>query len=280
MTTKVMKRDSRPTALITGGSKGIGLELANQFGQHGHDLVLVARSDRDLKRAATQLHTEYGCRVDVFSVDLTAIDALAELYRQVTDNGIQVDVLVNNAGTGDVGPFAVSDINRQLDMLQLNIVSLTALTRLFLPGMIERGSGRILNIASVVAYFAGGSNWASYVASKHYVLALTRGLAKELAGTGVNVTALCPGPTATAFVNQAGAGVMRIYRWLPKVTSSEVARAGYRAAMTGQTTAVPGLLNKLFAFLGELPPRSIAQWVFGFLSHSPLVTTTDTRKAS
>ncbi|MES9969582.1 MAG: SDR family oxidoreductase [Candidatus Thiodiazotropha sp.] len=279
MTAKAMKNRDRSTVLITGGSKGIGLELAKQFALHDHDLVLVARSGAELEQAAEQLQAEHGCRVDTFTIDLTASDASGELYRQVIAKGIQVDVLVNNAGMGDVGPFAESDLGRQLDMLQLNINTLTALSRLFVTGMIERGDGRILNLASLVAYFAGGPNWAGYVASKHYVLAFTRGLARELAGTGVYVTALCPGPTATAFVGQAGAGAMPIYRWLPKLTPSKVAQIGYRAVRAGRTTVVPGLLNKLLAFLGELPPRSIAQGVFGYLSRIPIVTTTDGRKA-
>lgn len=256
----------RPTALITGGSKGIGLELAKQFSRHEHDIVLVARNKTGLQIAAEELEKNYTCRVTVFTLDLTLEDAPAELFRLVEESGIQVDVLVNNAGSGDYGLFALSEPAHQSSMLQLNVLSLTALTRLFLPGMIERGSGRILNLASVVAYFSGGPNWASYVASKHYVLAFTKGLSQELSESGVTVTALCPGPTATDFAGQAGVASTRVYHWIPQVSPSKVARAGYLAAMSGRTVVIPGLINKIFAFLGELPPRVIAQTVFSFLS--------------
>ncbi|MEW8028283.1 MAG: SDR family oxidoreductase [Candidatus Thiodiazotropha sp.] len=279
MTTKHVRNEHPPTVLITGGSKGIGFELAKQFAMHGYDIVLVARSETDLKHAAGRLENEYGCRVDTYPLDLTVDGSSTLLHRQVSERGIQVDVLVNNAGIGDVGPLAESDLVRQLDMLRLNVTTLTALTRLFLPAMIERGNGRILNVASLAAYFAGGSNWASYVASKHYVLAFTRGMARELAGTGVKVTALSPGPTPTAFAGQAGADTMPIYRFMPKHSPAKVALAGYRAVMAGRTTAVPGMLNKVLALLGELPPRSIAQWVFDFLTRTPSVTTTDSRRA-
>ncbi len=278
--TKKMKTDKRPTALITGGSKGIGHELARQFAMHGHDLVLVARSPAELENAAARLKNEQGGEVETVALDLTDIDAPLALYKQLASKSVEIDVLVNNAGSGDVGPFIASDLERQLAMLQLNMVSLTALTRLFLPGMIERGEGRILNVASLAAHFAGGSNWSSYVASKHYVLAFSRGLAKELRASGVKVTALCPGPTATAFVGQAGAEAMPIYRWLPKIDASKVALAGYHASTAGRTVLVPGLLNKLLAFLGELPPRAIAQSVFDHLSRNPPQTKTETGRVT
>lgn len=266
MDTRDIRNIDRRTVLITGGSKGIGFALAKEFARHEHDLVLVARSETDLQRAADVLHKDYDCRVATFALDLTADDAPAGLFRRMTEEGIAVDVLVNNAGVGDYGPLKDSDLNRQFDMLRLNILSLTALTQLFLPGMIKRGFGRILNVASIVAYFSGGPNWASYVASKHYVLAFTRGLAKELTGTGVTATVLSPGPTATGFVGRAGVGSVRAYRWIPKLSVSGVARAGYQGALAGRKTVVPGFINKTLAFLGELPPRAIAQTVFAFLS--------------
>ncbi|MEW8505809.1 MAG: SDR family oxidoreductase [Candidatus Thiodiazotropha sp.] len=280
MTAKAVRNEHRPTVLITGGSKGIGFELAKQFAVHGYDLVLVARNEDDLRHAAEQLENAYGCDVACSPFDLTAEGGFTELYEQVNAMGIEVDVLVNNAGIGDVGCFAESDLDRQLVMLQLNINALTALTRLFLPGMIERGGGRILNVASLAAYFAGGANWATYVASKHYVLAFSRGLAQELAGTGVKVTALCPGPTATAFVTAAGASDMPMYRWIPRLSPSKVAAAGVRATLAGRTTAIPGVLNRVLAFLGELPPRAIAQSVFGLLSRSSSPASTTTGRVS
>jgi len=267
MTQKLNQKSAhKPTVLITGGSKGIGLELAKQFAENSHDLVLVARNKSDLQLAAGMLLENYDCDVITITLDLTANEAATELFRQLEAKGIRIDVLVNNAGMGDYGPFADSDLDRQLDMLRINILTLTALTRLFLAGMVKRDEGKILNVASLAAYFAGGALWSSYVASKHYVLAFTRGLAKELSGTGVSVTALCPGPTETDFVNNAGVGGSRAYRWLPKVSVENVAAAGYRGTLARQTTIIPGLVNKINALLGELPPRGIAQAIFGFLS--------------
>lgn len=257
---------ARLRVLITGGSRGIGLELAKQFAQRGHDLVVVGRDETELRRAANELEGQYRCTVTPVSLDLVAHDAPTVLLHELDAQGIHIDVLVNNAGTGDYGPFAGQDPERLSAMVRLNTVSLTNLTRAFLPRMIERGRGRILNVSSLVAFFAGGANWAGYVASKQYVLALTRGLRGELSGTGVTVTALCPGPTETDFVARSGLGGIRVYRWLPKIRPSAVACAGYRAAMAGRAVAVPGVLNKVLAFLGELPPRSIAQAVFAFLS--------------
>ncbi len=261
-----MSSIERRTALVTGGSRGLGLELARELARRGHDLVLVARSQLDLDRAATSLESESGCRVRTVAVDLSSDHGPRTLFDWIEDAGIHVHVLVNNAGMGDYGSFASSDPDRQHAMLRINIVSLTALTRLFLPSMLKRRTGRILNVASLVAYFAGGPHWASYVASKHYVLAFTRGLAVDLSGSGVSATALCPGPMTTDFVDRAGVGETRIYRWLPKVSVKRVARAGVRAALNGRVTVVPGIINRINAALGELPPRAVAQAVFAFLS--------------
>ena len=240
----------RPTALITGASGGIGLALAREFARGGHELVLVAHRAEALEQAAAELHEATGVAVTAHSVDPST------------------DVLVNNAGTGDHGAFVESDVDRQRAMLELNVVNLTTLTRLFLEPMVARGSGRILNVASLFGYFAGGPGWAAYVASKTYVLSLTRGLAAELKGTGVTVTVLAPGSTTTDFVRTAGVGKTGIYRRLPRLSAEEAARAGYRATMRGRVTAIPGVVNKILAFLGELPPRGIAQRVFGALSRT------------
>ncbi len=256
----------RPTALVTGGSKGIGLALAREFARNGHDLFLVARKKEALKRAATELEHEVGVAVKTYAIDLARPGASEELFHYAQAAGIHVDVLVNNAGLGAHGAFAESDRDRTHAMLDLNVVSLTSLTHLFLKPMLARGEGRVINVASVVAYFAGGPQWAAYVASKAYVLSFSRGLAVELRGTGVTVTALAPGATATDFVADAGVGSTRVYRWLPKVSVERVASTAYRSAMKGRTTVVPGILNKVLAFLGELHPRSVALAVFALLS--------------
>ena len=261
-------KNERSTALITGGSRGIGLALAREFARGGHDLVLVARDPKALEEAAAALQAETGVAVSTYALDLSQRDAASDVFRRVAAAGVRVDVLVNNAGLGDHGAFVESDLERQSSMLDLNIRSLTALTRLFLEPMVARGRGRILNVASVVAYFAGGPGWATYVASKAYVLSFTRGLAAELRGTGVTVTALSPGTTGTDFVDRAGVASTRVYRWLPKASPERVARAGYRGVMRGRTSVVPGIFTKVLAFLGELHPRSVAQGVFAFLSRA------------
>lgn len=261
-----MRGNDRRTALVTGGSRGLGLALARELARRGHDLVLVARSQANLDQAAASVASETGCRVSTYAVDLTPDQGPQALFDRVQAAGIEIHLLVNNAGVGEYGTFALSDLDRQYAMLRLNIMSLTALTRLFLPSMLERRSGHILNVASLVAYFAGGPLWASYVASKHYVLAFTRGLAAELSGSGVSATALCPGPMVTDFADGAGVSATRAYRWLPKVSVARVARSGVRAALRGRTTVVPGVVNRINAALGELPPRAVAQGVFAFLS--------------
>jgi len=263
-----VKQMYQKTALITGGSRGIGFELAKQFALNGYDLVLAAREKSDLNSVVTKLTCDYHCRVIGIEIDLSDDHAPVELFRQVKEQGFQVDVLVNNAGSGQFGSLSDCDSQSLSDMLHLNIVSLSMLTRLFLPDMIERGSGQILNVASLLAFFAGAPDWSAYQASKQYVLALSRGLRSELHGTGVSVTILCPGPVATAFAVDSGVESTRAYRWLPKVSPSAVARAGYRGTMAGRRYVVPGLINKVNAFLGELPPRAIAQAVLSFLPGS------------
>lgn len=259
-----MTTDEKPIALITGGSKGIGLELAREFARHSHNIILVARSEQDLKQAAASIEEETDANVSTFALDLTDEAMLEELFEQLATT--HVDVLVNNAGIGDHGPFAESDMDRQITMLRLNVVSLTRLTHHFLQPMLTRGQGRILNVASLVGYFAGGPNWTTYVASKSYVLSFTKGLVAELRGSGVTATALCPGASATNFVADAQVAETRLYRWLPKVSAPRIARAGYRATMAGSVTVIPGGMNKVLAFLGELHPRVIAMAVFTFLS--------------
>ncbi len=268
------------TALVTGGSKGIGLALAREFARQGYDLVLVARKKEALEDAASQIETEIGVAVRTYAIDLAGPGAPEELFHYLQEAGIHVDVLINNAGLGAHGAFAESDRDRTNSMLNLNVVSLTSLTHLFLKPMLARDEGRIINVASVVAYFSGGPQWAAYVASKAYVLSFSRGLAAELRGTGVAVTTLAPGSTATDFVADAGVGSTGVYRWLPKVSVERIASAAYRSAMKGRTTVVPGILNKVLAFLGELHPRSVALAVFSLLSRGRvrLSSTVQTRQ--
>ena len=262
------ERTRRPIALVTGGSKGIGLALAGEFARHGHDVILVARNEAALERAALDLRRTTRAVVYTYAGDLSREETPEQLLRWVADTDLQVDVLVNNAGIGDHGDLVTTNPVRLRTMLGLNVAGMPELTRLFLDPMLQRGRGRILNVASIAAYFTGGPHWASYVASKAYVLSFTRGLQAELKRTGVTVTALSPGTTATDFVGDSGVGRTRAYRWLPQLSVEDVAKAGYQATTRGKKEVVPGFANKMLAFLGELHPRGVAQGVFGFLSRS------------
>lgn len=256
----------KPIALITGGAKGLGYNLAKVLAEHGHDLVLVGRDENALRQAAEDLQRSIACKVDYFSQDLSQERGPIELFNWLQEKGIDVDVLVNNAGNGNCyGQLAECDINSMIEMQRLHMQTPSMLIKLLLPGMVERGRGRILNVASLVAYFTSGPNWTTYVATKHFLRAFTKGLAEELAGSGVTATVLCPGPIDTEFFDLSGMSSTRLYRWLPKIKSERVADLGYRAMMKGKKTVVPGLSNRILGFLGELPPRMIAQTVFSFL---------------
>lgn len=261
----------KATVLVTGGSKGIGLAIAEEFARNGHDLILVARGEEELEWAASKITQQENVNVTLFSLDLGEQNAPEQLYEKVKQSGLSVDILVNNAGFGMTGDFSQSDYSRMSGLLQLNVVGLCQLTHLFLQPMLDRGSGRILNVGSVTAYFTGGPNWSAYVASKHFVRAFSRGLSWELRGTGVASTLLSPGATATDFVDTAGAADMLVYKIPGKLSVERIARVAYRACQSGKSSAIPGLLNKIFAFLGELHPRNMAYGVFVFLSRKSLL---------
>ena len=246
------------TALVTGASSGIGLELARELAANGHALVIVARDRDKLAAAATRLRSEYGVAVDAHASDLSEPGAAERLWATLADAGVGVDILVNNAGVGAYGEFSAQPIDALQRMQMINMLALTTLTRLALPGMLARRRGRILNVASVVGYQPGGPRMAVYYASKAYVLSFSKGLALELEGSGVTVTALSPGVTQSSFEERAGASETRLYRLIPQATAQAVARAGYRAMMRGRRVAIPGLGTKLLALAGELPPRAIA----------------------
>jgi len=198
------------TALVTGASSGIGLELARLFAGDGHDLVLVARSEGRLREIGEQLETAHGITATVVASDLSKPNAARDLVEALRAALIEIDVLVNNAGFGLSGAFIDNDPRTQLDMLQVNVVALTELTRLLLPPMVARRSGRILNVASTAA-FAPGPLAAVYGATKAYVLSFSEAIGEELRHSGVTVTALCPGPTQSGFSAAAGAGSTRSY---------------------------------------------------------------------
>jgi short-subunit dehydrogenase len=247
---------SRPVAVVTGASAGIGKELARRFAAGGHDLVLTARREDDLRHLAGELADAHKAACHVLPADLGKPTAPRQLFDDLSARGLVPDVLVNNAGFGVYGPFAAADPDRLLDMLRVNVVALTHLTRLVLPGMVERGRGRILNVASTAA-FQPGPLMAGYYATKAYVLSLSEALAEETRGTGVTVTCLCPGPTRTEFVERAGMEGIPIFDSPGVMDAGPVADLGYRATMRGKRVAVPGLLNKLGAATAKFVPRAV-----------------------
>lgn len=231
------------TALITGASSGIGEELAELFARDKTNVILVARSGDKLQTLATRLQQTYGIRADVFTSDLSQPGAAQALFDQVTAAGLSVDCLVNNAGFGGMGYFDQMPLETHSRMILVNVLALTELTRLFIPGMVARRAGRILNIGST-ASFQPGPNSAVYYATKAYVRSFSEGLQTELSGTGVTVTCLCPGPTKTNFGQHADMDQTPVFRFLA-MDVKPVALAGYRATLAGRTLVVPGIANKL-----------------------------------
>lgn len=261
-----MKPMTNATVLITGASKGIGLALAEEFASHGHDLILIARGQQTLEQVAQKIKDKIAVKVTTIPIDLSKKDAPQLLFDQVNQSGAVVDILVNNAGIGMSGAFAKSNYSDLANMLQFNMLTLSQLTHLFLQPMLKRKRGRILNIGSLVAYFTGAPNWLAYVASKHYVRAFSKGLSRELKGSGVAATVVSPGATATDFRKTADTADMLAYRVFTGPSAKKVAKAAYRACQYGKVSAIPGSVNKILAFLGELHPRNIAFTVFAFLS--------------
>jgi uncharacterized protein len=248
---------ARPLALVTGASSGIGAELARELARHGHDVLLTARRAPELEALASELRA-LGAVATVMPTDLGVPGAARELARAIEERGMRVDVLINNAGFGDVGAFVREDPDRIDAMLQLNVFALSALTRALLPGMVARGRGRVMLVASTAA-FVPGPNMAVYCASKSYVLSLGEALARELRGSGVTLTTLCPGATLSGFAAAAKAEELPLYssRLVPKMSSASVARAGYEAMMRGRPVLVTGLVNKFVAFSGRTFPRAV-----------------------
>ena len=246
-----------PTALITGATSGIGLELASLAARDRHDLVLVARQRERLESVGRGLAEEYGVRVSVLAKDLSDPSTPPEIGRDLAARGIAVDVLVNNAGFGVYGLFAETAIDRELEMIQVNVAAPTHLTKLILQGMRERRRGWILNVAST-ASFQPGPFMAVYYASKAYMLSFSEALSSECAGTGISVTALCPGPTRTEFESRAGSPPEITVRKKGFVMSaSDVAREGWAGMKAGKRIVIPGLANRLLVQAERVTPRSL-----------------------
>ena len=251
-------------ALITGASSGIGEALAREFAAQGNDLLLVARSEPQLQAVAKTLRESYGCSVEIIARDLAAEHAPEEIFLAATRAGRKVDVLVNNAGFGDYGLFYRADWEKTRRMIEVNIVALTALTRLFLPAMVNRGEGRILNIASTAA-FLPGPLMSVYYATKAYVLHFSEAIANELEGTGVTVTAFCPGPVRTRFQETAEMLESRLVAGRSLATPAEVAHDAYRALMAGKVVRVPGAWNYLLSLSPRISSRSVVRRVARYI---------------
>lgn len=230
-------------ALITGCSSGIGLHLAHEFASHGHPLVLVAPVKAELDRLAVRLSEQYGTEALVVATDLEHPHSAQEVFEKVQAEGLEVDVLVNNAGHGYRGASWELSIEQDLSMIRLNIEAVLRLTKLFLPGMLERGRGRILNTASV-AGFEPGPLLNVYHATKAFVLSWSEALAIELETSPVSVTALCPGPTDTDFFPKAGMLRVRGFQEGNVMSPQEVAKAGYEGMLDARLFVVPGMTNK------------------------------------
>jgi short-subunit dehydrogenase len=255
---------ARKTALITGASVGIGYELAKQFARGGYDLLLAARNEEKLSVVVDEVRA-LGVQAEFLVTDLAERDAPLALHAQVKNRGVPLDVLVNNAGFGALGPFHQVDLRRQLDMIQVNVAALVELTHRFLPDMIARkAGGGILNVASTAA-FQPGPHMAIYYATKAFVLSFSEAIGEELAGTGVTVTALCPGPTESEFRSRAKLETAPVARSkvIPTATAESVARAGYQGFLRGKRIVVPGLVNKLAVQSNRIGPRRLVARVAG-----------------
>jgi short-subunit dehydrogenase len=244
----------KKTALITGASSGIGLDFAWLFAEGGYDVVLVARTESKLKALADELSMKHGVRALAVAADLADPAAPGRLMERLKAEGVQVDVLVNNAGYAGYGAFAETDARMELDMIQLNIGALTALTKAVLPGMLARKNGRILNVASTAA-FQPGPLMAVYYATKAYVLSFSEALANETQGTGVTITCLCPGPTKTGFQERAKMEESKLVKGKEIMDSRTVARAGYEGLHQGRAVVIPGFMNKMLVQSVRFLPR-------------------------
>lgn len=252
---RTFTRPDAETALITGASSGIGYEFALLFARQGYNLVLVARNRSALETLAQQCREEHGVRVETCAKDLSLRASAADLFAELEARDVEVDVLVNDAGFAMQGPFAENETASLLDMLQVNIVALTHLTRLFLPGMIQRGRGKILNMSSIGA-FMPGPLMGAYFASKAYVLSLSEALANELHGTGVTVTAVCAGPTRTRFAHRARLLGTKAFSGR-LMEAADLARESFDAMIKGKQVLIAPLKYRLQMIPTPLMPRRL-----------------------
>lgn len=247
------------TALVTGASSGIGRDLAHQFAAGGYNLVVVARRAAALDELVAEVARVHGVTATAIAADLAEPSAAQTIVDQLDRAGTRIDVVVNNAGFGSGGAIAALPLDRQLEMIQVNVTALTALTRLFLPGMLERHRGGILNVGST-AGFQPGPMLAVYYATKAYVLSFTEALAEEVAGSGLRVSCLCPGPTSTEFATTAKLTNSNLFR-RQTMTSADVARIGYDGWKDGKVLVIPGFSNRLGVTVVRFSPRAMVRGI-------------------
>jgi uncharacterized protein len=248
-------QNSRKIALITGASSGIGKELTKNFARDGYDVVLAARSVKKMEEQAAELQKRYGMTATVIAADLESDDGATKLYTDVKNRGMVLSALANNAGYGVFGEFKDLALEPQLNMMALNIKALVVLTKLFLPDLLL-SKGHIINTASIAA-FQPDPYMAVYGATKSFVLSFSEAIAAELENTGVSVTALCPGPTASGFVDKADMHSSALVKGKKLPTSAEVATKGYRAMKRGQRVYITGIMNRLLAQSTRFGSRSL-----------------------
>lgn len=270
-----MSATQTETVLITGASSGIGLELAKCFAADGCRLILVARSTDALETLAKELRQTHGIDARVLTADLSLPETPKRIFSELKNAGVAVDVLVNNAGFGSHGLFAELSLARQIEMLQVNITALTELTGLFLPGMIQRKCGGILNVGSV-AGFQPGPGMAVYFATKAFVLSFTEALAAELSDTGITVSGLCPGSTATNFGKVARGGAQRQFK-VSVMPAKTVAQEGHDRYRRKKVLTVPGLGNKFIIQLLRVMPRMLVRKVVKLFNTRTFVESTATK---
>jgi len=241
--------------LITGASAGIGAALAEVCAEHGHDLILVARRRDRLDSSAADIERRFHVKVTCVTEDLANPDGPGRVFDAVTAQGLEVEHLINNAGVGLYGRFSQTDLNAELKMIQLNVTSVVELTKRFLPSMIQRRSGRILNVASTAAFVPGP--WMSiYYATKAFVLSFSEAIGYELKPSGITVSTLCPGPTQSEFKVRAGSQRSRLFEAF-LMDAPTVARAGYDGMMSGKSVVIPGIRNKLIPVAARMIPRPL-----------------------
>jgi uncharacterized protein len=250
------KTEKMATALITGASNGIGLELAKVHASKGDNLVLVARNKSKLDELKVELEKQYKVSVYTIGKDLAAPNAAQDVYDETIKQKIQIDYLINNAGFGDFGMFVETDWNKELQMINLNITTLTQFTKLYLQDMVKRRSGKIMNVASTAA-FQSGPTMSVYYATKAYVLSFSEAIDNEVSGQGVTVTTLCPGATESGFQAAAAMEESALVKGKKLPTSKEVAEYGYKAMMKGKTVAIHGFMNYILANSVRFMPRAM-----------------------